>query len=70
MTKNLLLRLLYAGLLLFISWPVSAQIPMESWKYHVSSAKAIDIVSDGERIFTALENGLYIYNPYTEEGEE
>ena len=69
MTKNLLLRLLYAGLLLFISWPVSAQIPMESWKYHVSSAKAIDIVSDGERIFTALENGLYIYNPYTEEGE-
>ena len=47
----------------------SAQIPMESWKYHVSSAKAIDIVSDGERIFTALENGLYIYNPYTEEGE-
>jgi hypothetical protein len=69
MTKNLLLRLLYAGLLLFISWPVSAQIPMESWKYHVSSAKSIDIVSDGERIFTALENGLYIYNPYTEEGE-
>jgi hypothetical protein len=34
----------------------------------VASAKAIDIVSDGERIFTALENGLYIYNPYTEEG--
>lgn len=45
-----------------------AQIPMESWKYHVASAKAIDIVTDNERIFTALENGLYIYNPYTEEG--
>ena len=45
-----------------------AQIPMGTWKYHVASAKAIDIVTDGERIFTALENGLYIYNPYTEEG--
>jgi Two component regulator propeller len=44
-----------------------AQIPMGTWKYHVASAKAIDIVTDGERIFTALENGLYIYNPYTEE---
>jgi ligand-binding sensor domain-containing protein len=44
-----------------------AQIPMGSWKYHVASMKAIDIVSDGERIFTALENGLYIYNPFTEE---
>jgi hypothetical protein len=39
-----------------------------TWKYHVASAKAIDITTDGERIFTALENGLYIYNPYTEEG--
>jgi hypothetical protein len=46
----------------------NAQIPMGTWKYHVASAKAIDIVTDGERIFTALENGLYIYNPYTEEG--
>jgi len=45
-----------------------AQIPMGTWKYHVSSAKAIDIVTDGQRVFTALENGLYIYNPFTEEG--
>ncbi|MEY3741159.1 MAG: hypothetical protein RL371_57, partial [Bacteroidota bacterium] len=45
-----------------------AQIPMGTWKFHVASAQAIDIVTDGERIFTALTNGLYIYNPYTEEG--
>ncbi|MFN5680231.1 MAG: hypothetical protein ACK46P_07960, partial [Flavobacteriia bacterium] len=45
-----------------------AQIPMGNWKFHVASAQAIDIVTDGERIFTALTNGLYIYNPYTEEG--
>lgn len=45
-----------------------SQIPMGTWKYHVASAKAIDIATDNERIFTALENGLYIYNPYTEEG--
>ena len=41
---------------------------MGTWKYHVASSKAIDITTDGERIFTALENGLYIYNPNTEEG--
>jgi hypothetical protein len=69
MIKTSLLRFIFSGLLLCFSFLASAQIPMESWKYHVSSAKAIDIVSDGERIFTALENGLYIYNPYTEEGE-
>ena len=55
-------------LLLAFGRMANAQIPMGTWKYHVASAKAIDIVSDGERIFTALENGLYIYNPYTEEG--
>ncbi len=54
-------------LLLTIGKMAHAQIPMGSWKYHVASMKAIDIVSDGERIFTALENGLYIYNPFTEE---
>jgi hypothetical protein len=53
---------------LFIASWVGAQIPMGTWKFHVASAKAIDITTDGERIFTALENGLYIYNPYTEEG--
>jgi hypothetical protein len=54
-------------LLLTFGSIAKAQIPMGTWKYHVASAKAIDIVTDGERIFTALENGLYIYNPYTEE---
>ena len=52
----------------FLGLSAQAQIPMGSWKYHVASAKAIDITTDGERVFTALENGLYIYNPYTEEG--
>jgi ligand-binding sensor domain-containing protein len=56
------------ALSLCISFLAQAQIPMGSWKFHVASAKAIDIVTDGERVFTALENGLYIYNPYTEEG--
>ena len=69
MTKNVFNFLFFSCLLLVLSNRVSAQIPMESWKYHVSSAKAIDITTDGERVFTALENGLYIYNPYTEEGE-
>jgi hypothetical protein len=55
-------------LLLALSSFAQAQIPMGTWKFHVASAKAIDIVTDGERIFTALENGLYIYNPNTEEG--
>lgn len=52
----------------FLGLSAQAQIPMGSWKYHVASAKAIDITTDGERVFTALENGLYIYNPYTDEG--
>ncbi|MFM7005895.1 MAG: two-component regulator propeller domain-containing protein, partial [Flavobacteriales bacterium] len=52
----------------FLSMSAQAQIPMGSWKYHVASAKAMHITTDGERVFTALENGLYIYNPYTEEG--
>ena len=63
MKSNFLLLIL----LLTIGKMAHAQIPMGSWKYHVASMKAIDIVSDGERIFTALENGLYIYNPFTEE---
>lgn len=54
--------------MLAFGFMASAQIPMGSWKFHVASAKAIDITTDGERIFTALENGLYIYNPYTQEG--
>ena len=62
MPKQLLFLLLLA-----LGSAAHAQIPMGTWKYHVASAKAIDIVTDGERIFTALENGLYIYNPYTEE---
>ena len=49
------------ALSLCISFLAQAQIPMGSWKFHVASAKAIDIVTDGERVFTALENGLYIY---------
>jgi hypothetical protein len=61
-------KYLFLLLLLHLGMIVNAQIPMGSWKFHVASAKAIDIISDGERIFTALENGLYIYNPYTEEG--
>jgi hypothetical protein len=61
-------KYLFLVLLLYFAKMANAQIPMGTWKFHVASAKAIDIVSDGERIFTALENGLYIYNPYTEEG--
>ncbi len=68
MTKSLL-SLLFFVYLLYFSNSIFAQIPMGSWKYHVASSKAIDIVTDGERIFTALENGLHIYNPYTEESE-
>lgn len=55
-------------LFLIFAQIAKAQIPMGTWKYHVASSKAIDITTDGERIFTALENGLYIYNPNTEEG--
>jgi len=61
-------KYLFLVLLLHLGMVAKAQIPMGTWKFHVASAKAIDTVSDGERIFTALENGLYIYNPYTEEG--
>lgn len=61
-------RLLLA-LFVFVGFSLQAQIPMGTWKYHVSSSKAIDITTDGERIFTALENGLFIYNPYTEESQ-
>lgn len=63
----MLKSLLFFQMLAF-GFMASAQIPMGSWKFHVASAKAIDITTDGERIFTALENGLYIYNPYTQEG--
>ena len=62
------LNLLILFVLLAIAQKLTAQIPMGTWKYHVASAKAIDLTTDGERLFVALENGLYIYNPYTEEG--
>lgn len=61
-------NILILFVLLAIAQKLTAQIPMGTWKYHVASAKAIDLTTDGERLFVALENGLYIYNPYTEEG--
>lgn len=68
MFKSLTIFLFFVSLLSFPNC-IFAQIPMGSWKYHVASSKAIDITTDGERVFTALENGLFIYNPYTEESE-
>ncbi|MEY4596901.1 MAG: hypothetical protein RLZZ506_1323, partial [Bacteroidota bacterium] len=42
-------RLILLILLAFGS-VANAQIPMGTWKFHVASAQAIDIVTDGERI--------------------
>ena len=64
----MIIKRLVLLILLAFGSVANAQIPMGTWKFHVASAQAIDIVTDGERIFTALTNGLYIYNPYTEEG--
>ena len=64
----MIIKRLVLFILLAFGSVANAQIPMGNWKFHVASAQAIDIVTDGERIFTALTNGLYIYNPYTEEG--
>ncbi|MFM6934617.1 MAG: two-component regulator propeller domain-containing protein [Flavobacteriales bacterium] len=41
---------------------MQAQIGMGTWKLHVATAKAIDVVASTEEVFTAYENGLSIYN--------
>jgi hypothetical protein len=56
-------------IIVFLSFFTRAQIGMGSWKLHMESSKAIDIVSDGTRLFVAFENGLYLYNPSAEENE-
>jgi hypothetical protein len=40
-----------------------AQIEMGSWRFHVNSKKAIDVVASEKYIYCALENGLLQYDP-------
>ncbi len=44
-----------------------AQIGMGTWKLHVSTSKAIDVVASEKEVFTAYVNGLSIYTIATEE---
>lgn len=44
-----------------------AQIAMGTWKLHVSTSKAIDVVASEKEVFTAYVNGLSIYTISTEE---
>ena len=44
-----------------------AQIGMGTWKLHVSTSKAIDVVASEKEVFTAYVNGLSIYTISTEE---
>ena len=52
-------------LILLILCPVFSgisQIGMGQWRLHVPNKKALDIVSDGEVLFTAFETGLMEYD--------
>lgn len=44
-----------------------AQIGTGTWKLHVSTSKAIDVVASENEVFTAYVNGLSIYRIDTDE---
>jgi hypothetical protein len=56
--------LLFLCVVTFVS---RAQIGMGTWKLHVSTSKAIDVVASENEVFTAYANGLSIYTISTDE---
>jgi hypothetical protein len=57
---------IYLFICLF-SFVSRAQIGTGTWKLHVSTSKAIDVVASENEVFTAYVNGMSIYNIETEE---
>lgn len=57
---------IYLFICLF-SFVSRAQIGTGTWKLHVSTSKAIDVVASENEVFTAYVNGMSIYNIDTEE---
>jgi len=55
---------LFICLFTFVS---RAQIGTGTWKLHVSTSKAIDVVASEKEVFTAYVNGMSIYTIATEE---
>lgn len=53
--------------LCFSTFVLKAQIGTGTWKLHVSTSKAIDVVASENEVFTAYVNGMSIYNIDTEE---
>mgnify|MGYP006201202509 CR=1 FL=1 len=46
---------------------LKAQIGMGTWKLHVATSKAIDVVASEKEVFAAYVNGLSVYDIDTEE---
>ena len=42
---------------------VSAQVGMGEWRFHVTTKKAIDVVTSDKYVYCALENGILQYDP-------
>lgn len=53
--------------LCFFTFVSRAQIGTGTWKLHVSTAKAIDVVASENQVFTAYVNGMSIYTIETDE---
>jgi hypothetical protein len=61
------MRLFATVTLLFFYASVSAQIGMGEWRFHSTTTKAIDIAVTEKTIYTAFENGLYVFDVDSEE---
>ena len=67
MRYRLDMKLFLSILLVFIALQSKAQIGMGTWKLHVATAKAIDVVASESKVYTAYVNGLSIYDIASEE---
>lgn len=54
-------------ILIFLPQLSSAQIGMDQWRLHVPNKKALDIVTTGNLIYTAFDNGVLEYDLITNE---
>lgn len=67
MRYRLDMKLFLSILLVFVALQSKAQIGMGTWKLHVATAKAIDVVASESKVYTAYVNGLSIYDIASDE---
>jgi len=67
MRYRLDMKLFLSILLVFVALQSKSQIGMGTWKLHVATAKAIDVVASESKVYTAYVNGLSIYDIASDE---